>query len=116
MTPLTRSFKETVVERLRADPAFRVAMVEETARNFFGGDFRTALSQVRDVVDGTMGMEALADTTGIPLEDLVVILHERGNPDIARFMAIVRAVSGHLGVRLRVSAESIRPVGNDRAA
>ena len=107
MTPLTRSFKDTVVEHLRADPAFRVAMVAETSRNFFAGDFRTALSQIRDVVDATIGMEALADGTGIPLKDLAVILHERGNPDVARFMTIVRAVCRHLGVRLILHAETI---------
>ena len=109
MTPFTRSFKETVVEQLRTDPAFRVAMVEETARNFFRGDFRTALSQIRDVVDGTMEMEVLADTTGIPLKELVTILHERGNPDIVRFMVIVRGVCRHLGIRLSVRAEGVAP-------
>ena len=62
--PLTRSFRETVAKRARNDAAFRAALVEEAVQNILDGDVETALGQLRDVVNATMGFDALAAATG----------------------------------------------------
>jgi hypothetical protein len=41
-----------------------VALVEEAARNILDGDVETALGQSRDVVNATMGFDALAAVAG----------------------------------------------------
>src|ERR1700722_8670686 len=69
--PLTRSFRETVAKRARSDAAFRAALVEEAVQNILDGDVETALGQLRDVVNATMGFDALAVATGVPKTSLM---------------------------------------------
>jgi len=78
--PLTRSFRETVAKRARTDAAFRAALVEEAVQNILDGDVETALGQLRDVVNATMGFDALAAATGVPKTSLMRMLGRNGNP------------------------------------
>jgi hypothetical protein len=45
---LTRNFKETVVERIRRDPDFAKAMLDEAATLFLNGEPHTARLVLRD--------------------------------------------------------------------
>ncbi len=62
--PLTRCVRETLAKRAPSDAAFRAVLVEEAARNILDGDVETALGQSRDVVNATMGFDALAAVAG----------------------------------------------------
>jgi DNA-binding phage protein len=106
--PLTRSFRETVVKHVQDDPAFRAALVEEAARNMVEGDLETALGQLRDVVNATMGFDALSGETGIPKTSLMRMLSDNGNPRAGNLAAILRAVGRNVGVRISVRAEAVR--------
>jgi DNA-binding phage protein len=108
MMVLTRSFRETVVRHVQEDPAFRAALVEEAARNVLDGDIETALGQLRDVVNATMGFDALSAETGIPKTSLMRMLSDRGNPRAGNLATILRAIGQNVGVRISVHAE---PVG-----
>jgi DNA-binding phage protein len=110
---LTRSFRETVMKQVREDPAFRAALVEEAARNVVEGDVETALGQLRDVVNATMGFDTLAADTGLPKTSLMRMLGENGNPRAVNLSAILRAVGQRAGVRISVHAT---PVGEMEAA
>jgi DNA-binding phage protein len=103
---LTRSFRETVQRQVRDDLAFRAALVEEAARNVLEGDIETALSQLRDVVNATMGFDALAADTGIPKTSLMRMLSDRGNPRAANLATILRVIGQKVGVRISVHAEA----------
>jgi DNA-binding phage protein len=102
---LTRDFRETVVKHVQDDPAFRAALVEEAAQNVMDGDLETALGQLRDVVNATMGFDALAAETGIPKTSLMRMLGDNGNPRAGNLVAILKAVGKSAGVRISVHAE-----------
>src|ERR1700758_2470333 len=101
---LTRSFRETVLKHVQEDPAFRAALVEEAARNIIEGDIETALGQLRDVVNATIGFDTLAGETGIPKTSLMRMLSDNGNPRAANLAAILKAVGRNVGVRISVHA------------
>ena len=99
---LTRSFRETVQKQVRDDPAFRLALVEEAAQNVIDGDLETGLGQLRDVVNATIGFDALAHSTGLPKTSLMRMLGDRGNPRADNLGMILKAVRMGLGVRIEV--------------
>jgi DNA-binding phage protein len=102
---LTRSFRETVLKHVQEDPAFRAALVEEAARNIIEGDIETALGQLRDVVNATIGFDTLATETGIPKTSLMRMLSDNGNPRAGSLAAILKAVGRSVGVQISVHAE-----------
>jgi DNA-binding phage protein len=102
---LTRNFHETIVKHVRDDPAFRAALVEEAVRNVMEGDLEAALGQLRDVVNATLGFDALAAETGIPKTSLMRMLGNGGNPRAGNLVAILKAVGRRAGVHISVHAE-----------
>lgn len=110
---LTRSFRQTVAARARRDAAFRVALVGEAARNILSGDVDIALIQLHDVVNATMGFDALAAATGVPKTSLMRMLGRSGNPRAGNLARILLAIGKEAGVRIVVQAE---PVGKPGAA
>lgn len=102
---LTRSFRETIARRARDDAAFRAALVEEAAQNILDGDIETALGQLRDVINATMGFDALATATGLPKTSLMRMLGPNGNPRAANLGRILQAVGGQAGVHLVAQAQ-----------
>jgi hypothetical protein len=56
---LTRDAKITVVERLRRDPDFAKALLDEAATLFLNGEPHTARLILRDLVDAVIGCETL---------------------------------------------------------
>jgi len=61
---LTRSFKHTIVARVKRDPAFANALLDEAATLFLNGEPHTARLILRDLVNSTVGFEGLAAATG----------------------------------------------------
>ena len=57
---LTRDFKQTIVERVKRDPAFAKALLDEAATLFLNGEPQTARLILRDLVNATVGFEELA--------------------------------------------------------
>jgi len=57
---LTRDFKETVVARVKNDPAFARALLNEAVMLFLDGEAETSKLILRDLVNATIGFEALA--------------------------------------------------------
>lgn len=96
--PLTREFQETVVERVRKDPAFAKALLDEAATLFLNGEPDTARLLLRDLVNATVGFERLAAETGKPSKSLHRMLSTRGNPSMDNLAAIFGAVRKRLGV------------------
>lgn len=102
--PLTRNFRETVVKQVQEDPAFRAALIEEAYRNTLEGDRHSALGQIRDVVNATIGFGALSVRTGIPKTSLMRMLSESGNPRTDNLLAILKAIGESTNVRIEVRA------------
>jgi DNA-binding phage protein len=99
---LTRDFKETVVERVRRDPAFAKAMLDEAVTLFLTGEPHTARLVLRDLVNATLGFEALAAATKTPSKSVHRMLSGKGNPSMDNLAAIFGAVRQALGVEIEV--------------
>jgi DNA-binding phage protein len=85
--PLTRDFKQTVIERVRRDPAFAKALLDEAATLFLNGESNTARLILRDLVNATVGFEDLAAETARPAKSLHRMLSAKGNPSMRTAIA-----------------------------
>lgn len=101
---LTRKFKQTVVERIERDPAFAVALLDETATLFLNGEPEMARLLLRDLVNATLGFEELAVITDKPSKSLHRMLSRTGNPSMDNLAAIFSAVRDKLQVEIEVHA------------
>lgn len=75
---LTRDYKQTFAERVGRDPAFAKALLVEAATLFLDGEPEAARLILRDLVNATVGFEALAEMTQKPSRSLHRILSQRG--------------------------------------
>jgi DNA-binding phage protein len=99
---LTRSIKQTVVERIERDPEFAKALLDEAAILFLSGEPETAPLILRDLVNATLGFEQLASLTDKPSKSLHRMLSPKGNPSMDNLAAIFGAVRANLKVELEV--------------
>ena len=95
---LTRDFKQTIVERLKRDPAFARGLLDEAATLFLNGEPETARLVLRDLVNATIGFEALAAETARPSKSLHRMLSKQGNPNMDNLAAIFDVVRRALQV------------------
>lgn len=83
--PLTRDFKDTIVERAKKDKKFRRGMLLRGITLLVAGnaeDVQVGKSFIRDYINATIGFPALAKNTGIPKESLMRMLSPSGNPGL----------------------------------
>jgi DNA-binding phage protein len=99
---LTRDFKQTVVQRVQRDSAFAKALLDEAATLFLNGEPETARMILRDLVNATVGFEALATLTDKPSKSLHRMLSQKGNPSMDNLSAIFDAVRARLKVGIKV--------------
>lgn len=99
---LTRDFKQTVTERVARDPAFAKALLDKTATLFLEGEPDTARIILRDLVNATLGFEALAELTKKPSKSLHRMLSHRGNPSMDNLATIFAAIKRALKVNFDV--------------
>ncbi|HEX4080720.1 MAG TPA: hypothetical protein VHX61_17810 [Rhizomicrobium sp.] len=77
---LTRQSTETIVDRVKRDPKFAKALLDEAATLFLNGEPQAARLILRDLVNATLGFEGLAAMTGNPAKSLHRMLSKDGNP------------------------------------
>jgi DNA-binding phage protein len=98
---LTRDFKETVAARVQNDPAFAQALLDEAITLFVNGEPESAKLILRDLVNATVGFEALADEIHKPAKSLHRMLSKSGNPTMSNVSAIFAAIKRALKVEVR---------------
>ena len=101
---LTRDFKQTVLARVQADPAFRVALLAEAVNELLGGDVATGKAILRDYINATVGFESLAERTGKPSKSLMRMFSPAGNPAAANLFSVLSSLQSESGVTLQVQA------------
>lgn len=77
---LTRNSRHTIIERIRQDPAFGQALLDEAQTAFVQGEPALARLTLRDLVHGTIGFESLSAELQIPSKSLHRMLSAKGNP------------------------------------
>jgi DNA-binding phage protein len=101
---LTRDFKHTVTERVKRDPAFAQALLDEAATLFLNGEPETARLILRDLVNATLGFEQLAILTSKPSKSLHRMLSPNGNPSMDNLAAIIDAIRIQMNVHVEVQS------------
>lgn len=102
--PLTKSFKQTIHERLHREPDFTKSLLTEAMNAWLEGDAATGKAVLRDLIHATLGFEQLAAQLGKSSKSLHRMLGPQGNPSTANFFAILQALQASIGVKLTVAA------------
>lgn len=99
--PLTRDFRETVMEQLRR-PGFRREFLREAMNCMLEGDIETGKVALRDYVNGTIGFPALAKQMKRSPKSLMRMLGPDGNPQARNLFELVALLQKHEGIRLEL--------------
>ena len=103
---LTRDFKETIRARVRRDARFHQALFTEAINAYLAGDTTAGKAILRDLVNATIGFEALAAAVNKPSKSLHRMLAPHGNPSTENFFSIVRTLQKTTRVKLCVTAKA----------
>ena len=98
----TRPFKESILQRAKANPEFRAALIGEAVELITENDVQTAKSLIRDYVMASIGFEALAKEVGKKPESIKRMLSVKGNPTINNMAALLASLMQHEGIQLHV--------------
>jgi DNA-binding phage protein len=101
---VTVSFQELVKKRIRREPGFATALLEEVLERLVANDVVTAQLLLRDVVNGTIGFQALASATGLMEKSLMRMLSAKGNPQARNLFRIIHALQQLNDVSLAITA------------
>lgn len=99
---LTRHFRETVVDRVARDPEFAKALLDEAATLFLNGEPDAAKLVLRDLVNATVGFEALSQQIDKPAKSVHRMLSASGNPTMSNLAAIFGSIRGALDVQFQI--------------
>lgn len=105
---ITRDYKETIHERVNKDPAFTAALLDEAITLFLNGDPDVARLVLRDLVNATIGFEALALELDKSSKSLHRMLSARGNPTMDNLTKIIDILRQQLGLDIQVHITPIR--------
>ena len=103
---VTRDFRETINIRVKKDPEFAKALLNEAATLLLNGEPETARLILRDLVNSTTGFEQLAEKTSLPSKSLHRMLSAKGNPTMNNLTAIFSVLRQQLNVNLEVQGVS----------
>src|SRR5271170_6220695 len=89
MMALTKSFKETVKNRLQRSERFRRALLREAVGCMLSGDVETGKSVLRKYINGTIGFVQLGNDLGRSPKVLMRMFSPAGNPQAKNLFEIV---------------------------
>lgn len=104
---LTRHFRETIVDRVARDPEFAKALLDEAATLFLNGEPDAAKIVLRDLVNATVGFEALSQQINKPAKSVHRMLSASGNPTMNNLAAIFASARSALNVRFEIGMVSV---------
>ncbi|MBD3669280.1 MAG: transcriptional regulator [Gammaproteobacteria bacterium] len=99
---LSRDYKETISERGKNDPEFAAALLDEAITLFLNGEPEVARLVLRDLVNATIGFEALAERLDKPSKSLHRMLSAKGNPTMDNLTMIFSILRESLAVKVEV--------------
>ena len=88
MVALTRDFRETVAERIKSDPIFAQALLDEAITLFINGEADTARSILCELAEATIGFEVVGEEI------------QRPNPTMSSISMIIAAIKRALKVEV----------------
>ncbi len=107
MMPLTNTVQATIRDRIQSDPEFAIALLDEAISLFLNGESAPIRLLLRDLVNGTIGFEALAQETAKPSKSLHRMLSAKGNPTMDNLTTILTILRRHLNVDITVHTKKL---------
>jgi DNA-binding phage protein len=101
---LGRPIAEITQARVRCDPEFTRALLQEAVQALLADDLAVARSLIRDVIKGTIGYAALSRRTRTPEKSLVRMFGANGNPTATNLFAVLTHLQHHSGIHFQVEA------------
>jgi DNA-binding phage protein len=105
---ITRDYKDTITERVNKDPEFTAALLDEAITLFLNGEPEVARLVLRDLVNATVGFEALALEVEKPSKSLHRMLSARGNPTMDNLTKIIGILRRKLELDIQVHTKHAR--------
>ncbi|AIE76130.1 hypothetical protein D082_40840 (plasmid) [Synechocystis sp. PCC 6714] len=99
---LTKEFSETVQACLQDDQEFAIALFNEAIAGLFNGEPELTRLILRDLVNATIGFEALATLTDRPSKSLHRMLSPSGNPTMDNLTLILRTLQEKLNIQISI--------------
>ena len=99
---LTRTFKETVLNRVQRDPDFRKALLAEALSEFLSGNLEVAKSVIRNYINAALSFQLLAERLHKNDKSLQRMLGPKGNPTTSHFCELLGAIQQMEGVKFEV--------------
>jgi len=99
----TKSFKELVQGRVKADKKFAEALLREGIDAMLSGDVDTGKAILRDYIKATVGFEELGEATGAPPKSLIRMFGPRGNPQAKNLFSVLGYLQKRAGLSLHVA-------------
>ncbi|WP_101758482.1 DNA-binding protein [Oceanicoccus sp. KOV_DT_Chl] len=87
--PLTRDFKETVMEACQ-DPEFRFHLIQEAIGVYLNGEVQVGNALLRDYINATGCADQIASEIGVAVPSLRRMLSAKGNPTAKNLLHIIR--------------------------
>jgi DNA-binding phage protein len=92
---------------VQSDPEFACALLDEAVTLFLNGGPETAKMILRDLVNATVGFEALATSVEKSPKSVHSMLSAAGNPTMTNLAAIFSALKRALKVEIQARAVSV---------
>jgi hypothetical protein len=99
----TKSFKELVQGRVKADKKFAEALLCEGIDAMLSGDVDTGKTILCDYIKTTVGFEKLGEATGAPAKSLIRMFGPRGNPQAKNLFSVIGYLQKRAGLSLHVA-------------
>ncbi len=100
--PLTKSFRETVMVRVKSDPVFRSELIIEATNAFLSGDVETGKALLRDYLNATESVNDIAGKLHLNEKSLRRMLGPKGNPTLRNFISLLKVCSSIENISLQV--------------
>ena len=99
---LTRSSKETIQARIKADPSFRAELLKEGVECLLSGDVDTGKAVLRDYINATIGFQELGGMTAKSPKSLMRMFGPNGNPQSRNLFAVIGCLQKCEGLQLKI--------------
>jgi DNA-binding phage protein len=106
---LTKESAETVQARLQDDQEFAIALFNEAIAALFNSEPELTRLILRDLVNATIGFEALATLTDRPSKSLHRMLSPSGNPTMDNLTLILRTLQEKLNIQVSIQTTPRTP-------
>ncbi len=102
--PLTRSYKETVIARIKRDPIFREQMLKGSIEFLLGDEPEVGKILLRDYINATMGFEELGKLTGESAKSLIRMFGHDGDPHDRNLHEVIQCLQQSEGIQSQAPA------------